>query len=480
MSQQLTKAEMDAERISYANEHFDILSDKYPKQSSLQDDLDLLSDGTDDTLKEEARLRMDKAFLKVERQINKKKIEIPQERTGAQNIGPELRKIRHHSQQSAIGAKNLVTTGKIQEGLKSTAHAFAAVSYGLAATSRSLGMHPISGFLFATSLTTGVFLYQDYQERQAQTLIDDFKVAAANKDVNMQLFAQTAIEGAKSGASPIVLTMIMAAETGFFDVDGMRNKNGTDFYQGPFQDGPASLVEMIRHHALDSEFYKTAIDDDPYKIAIDAFFEDGRYKTQSGREDLVKDLTDGRNDIVWRTLLDLRNKPVFGQLVGASIVEEDPRANLSNMSTNIDEHYEQAKIIASEHYLKHLAGILGEKRLQKIANIAPDTKFSDTETIAKIISDSDKPSDLAIRSAENMLKMAIANKNTVFKDGADTKFGDVKRYTQEFIIERGEKHYKPLLIEMGADASIFVAQNGTTLTTSPRPKPNPKRNEIGG
>lgn len=472
----------DAERIEYTNSNFEALNKAYPKGFSLQDDLDLLSDGTDETAKEEAKVRMDKAFNKIENpKVKRAKKEKP-ETTGIHKTGSDFKSIGKNTKDIA---KGLIQTGILSgKLLTSTAKiAFNTANIGVRGLNiarKSIGM-TATGAVVASTLVAGAYFGVDYiKDQNATSITQSFNDACTNQSANIQLFCQTAMAGAEVGVSPVALFMTMAAETGFYDVDGMRNSNGADFYQGAFQTGPANLIDLVRHHATSTPFYINANDSNPQKIAIDAFLNDKRIKSQSGREALVKDLIDGRNDQVYRTFLNLRNDhAIIGQLMGLDLTSKHPELLLTNLSGDINEHYKQVVEVAGNIYLSHLAGEKGSFYVEAIAKIHPNLTFAETSEVqvtANLIKDEENYSYRA--SASGLLRMALNNSTTVFRDGADTKFGDVAAYTQQFIVDRGATHYKQLLIAMGADEDIFVLPDGQIVTTtapltSKRPKARP-------
>ncbi len=312
------------------------------------------------------------------------------------------------------------------------------------------------------------------------SLAGNFNHACSDKDANMRLFCQYSLNAAEEGASPVATMYKAFAETGGFDLQGMRHgDSGLPYYNGPGQTGYAKLIDYIRLNVEKTSFYRHGDPNDHRIIAINAMLDDPRLRQNpSAIED---DMLDGRVDYVETIIRDLANDPVFmGQVFGVEVKKHFPELMIENLPDDPQAHIAAVQENVGLLMLHNVAGPTGYQYLKYFAEHYPDIQISDTEKLTEIIVEASKEEGLVILSTEYFSKTANANKNTIFLEGMDTKFGNIPEYSNRYVIQRANPVFERLMIDFsGLSGKDIYQANGQLYTTAPTSSLRPQARPTG-
>ena len=408
----------DMYRIEYANENFDAIAKRYAfinGDKKLENDLALLSDGTNDRKKESARKRLDKSFKKIER-VQKTKKETKKRKK---------RPVRSTKKLLQDGAKAAVVNLSL----------FTAATYGA----------------YEALVTDDGFLRNG--------LTHQFQMAHDGVNANHNIHYQSAMQGIEMGVTPVALMMLQAMETGFFDVD-----SGGDA-QGLYQNQVLNLIERTQRYAASIPVYQEL--SDIQRDAIDNILNDTRMSSPAGRREMAEDLKDGRVSALEQTFLNLRNDPIFmGQLMGAHLHEHHPRIRLGNLPLfNTDEAIEIVMDEVTQVYGNHFMGNMGHLYMQELSVEAANLTIADTQEVQAIADQVQASNGWGYQFyAQSWIRKAEANPG-IFTDGVNTLYGDVLINLRDYIELKTTDALSPMGITFETPEENSLSQ------TRPRARP---------
>ena len=313
-----------------------------------------------------------------------------------------------------------------------------------------------------------------------------FDILEKNAPDNHKHFYDIAQKGGNDKVHSLMPLLIMTTETGLRPYYG-----DTKSAQGPYQTESLWLIENCQKYCRDTDFYKNLNDGDHTKMAIDSIIDDDDMNNDTKRKErsiaMDKAFATGLYDETRMDLefLNLRFNDDFAtQLIKQKIYAECEACRTENLP---DDANEALAVIYEEYgrfYSRHLKGDNGSRYLYALAEAAPDLRIEQAAEVQAAADTLQKENGWVYGfSATEWVRNTDANKGP-FKDGAQTRLGDIPDYFAEYVSTQSSLVTAPLQTVMQVTGQSFENHllNGdavqslsksTEVTESIRPQPRP-------
>jgi len=308
---------------------------------------------------------------------------------------------------------------------------------------------------------------------------------------DQQRFYDVATRGGNDKVHSLFPLLIMTTEIGLRPFYG-----DTKSAQGYYQSESLWLIENCQKYCRDTEFYKNLDDSNPTRWAIDSILDDPDMNNPTKRKarsvEMDKAFATHAYD---ETNMDMEfinlrfNENFATQLIKQKIyVECEPCR-----TENLPEHADEALAVIYEEYgrfySRHLKGDNGSRYLYALAEAAPDLRIEQTEEVQRVADELQKENGWIYGFNATEWTVNTERNKGPFKDGAQTRLGDIPEYFADYVSLKSSLVTEPLKTIM----TITNANSGqrfenyllhgdalnslnksTDVTVSKRPESRPK------
>lgn len=354
----------------------------------------------------------------------------------------------------------------------------------------------VGGAMASFSQTHNDFHYNENGHARG-SLDYAFDILHANAPEDQKRFYNVAAQGGNDKVHSLFPLLIMTTEIGLRPFYG-----DTKSAQGYYQNESLWLIENCQKYCRDTEFYKDLNDNDPIKWAIDSILNDPDMRDPTTRKarsiKMDRSFATGLYDETTMDMefLDLRlNEDFATQLMNQKIYVECEACRTENLP---DDANEALAIIYEEYgrfYSRHLKGDNGSRYLYALAEAAPELRIEQTVEVQQIANRLQEENGWIYGFNAEEWKINTEANRGPFRDGAQTRLGDIPRHFAEYVSLKSSLVTVPLTtIITIADAEsgqsfenyflngdAFNSLNQPTeVTESKRPQAHPARPNTDG